>query len=377
MSIPDDRYTVPPFGFGVRLGIVFIVESACLSAAAVTSLLLYIAYSAIKLKRGASRTWTVSTHIHYYFVNLLVSDLIQAIGGIMSIKWIVDAGVTEGTLCTAQAIFKQMGDVGVALTSLTIALHTFCVLVFGFRSPPKTAIIVIATIWTFIALIVGLGVSTHRGEVYYGNTQYWCWITKDFSKQRIALEYFWLWLAAFGNIIIYASLFLVVKGIIVVRGSKIHLRGRKDRYYNRYATPRDEGNKSSAIAMQMLFYPAVYIVTVFPISVVRWMAFSGKSVPFPATAFATVLFSSSGLLNVILFKFTRPTLMPNRDNTISSVNSLPNITSGRHRIPTPPRDQGHLPDDVETYAWKVESREDSFTSPGMPPTVHISPSASR
>jgi len=39
-----------------------------------------------------------------------------------------------------------------------------------------------------------------------------CWITKDFSKQRIALEYFWLWLAAFGNIIIYASLFLVVKG---------------------------------------------------------------------------------------------------------------------------------------------------------------------
>lgn len=39
-------------------------------------------YSAITVKRGASRNWTGATHLHYYFVNLLVFDLIQAIGEI-------------------------------------------------------------------------------------------------------------------------------------------------------------------------------------------------------------------------------------------------------------------------------------------------------
>lgn len=128
MSYNDNASTstVPPFPFGVRLGIVFIVQSACLSALAVSFLLLYIGvwhhltnffemsltrlhiqYSAITVKQGASRKWTVSTHIHYYFVNLLISDLVQAIGrscniwvivrltvlqgGIMSVKWIVDS----------------------------------------------------------------------------------------------------------------------------------------------------------------------------------------------------------------------------------------------------------------------------------------------
>ena len=94
------------------------------------------------------------THVHYYFLSLLVSDLIQAIGellcgcwlrkdlidvlllwlgGILNIKWIQEAvclcpfgimtttligalqAVMEVTQCMVQGIFKQLGDVGVAL----------------------------------------------------------------------------------------------------------------------------------------------------------------------------------------------------------------------------------------------------------------------
>ncbi|KAE9408212.1 hypothetical protein BT96DRAFT_26796 [Gymnopus androsaceus JB14] len=104
------------FSFGTRLGLAFTVQSACCSALLVSSLLIYILYSAVTIKHGASRTWNVSTHVHYYFVNLLVFDLIQAIGGIIDVKWVAEAGVTEGALCTAQGILKQMGDVGVALS---------------------------------------------------------------------------------------------------------------------------------------------------------------------------------------------------------------------------------------------------------------------
>lgn len=53
-----------------------------------------------------------------------------------------------------------------------IAIHTFCVLVFRWGSPPMTAHITIAFIWTFIALIIGISFATHKGEMYYGNTGY-------------------------------------------------------------------------------------------------------------------------------------------------------------------------------------------------------------
>lgn len=94
-------------------------------------------------------------------------------------------------------------------------------------------------------------------------------------------------------------------------------------------------SRTTAIAVQMLLYvhltfdtygiqqlhhsyPAVYTITVFPMTVTRWMSFSGASVPFAATAFASVTFWSSGLFNVILFAITRPRLLPSRSKISSS-----------------------------------------------------------
>ena len=88
------------FDFGIRLGLVLIMETACLSALSVTGLLMYIGvsvsysglaanepllqpsfqYSAATIRRGAVRKWTVTTHVHWYFLSLLVSEMIQAIG---------------------------------------------------------------------------------------------------------------------------------------------------------------------------------------------------------------------------------------------------------------------------------------------------------
>ncbi|KAF5374837.1 hypothetical protein D9758_000391 [Tetrapyrgos nigripes] len=198
-----------PFDFGVRLGLVLIGEAACVSALTVGLLLLYILYSSVTLKGfhvNTTCSWRVSTQIHYYFINLLVSDLIQAVGGIIDIKWALEATVQEGVLCTAQGILKQMGDVGVALTSLAITIHTFSVLVLRLYSKPRTVLLVIAAIWLFMVLIVTIGLAAHRRQDYYGATQYCkffhccvlfsimielslgCWITSDFDGERIALD---------------------------------------------------------------------------------------------------------------------------------------------------------------------------------------------
>ncbi|KAF8898861.1 hypothetical protein BD779DRAFT_1485889 [Infundibulicybe gibba] len=304
---------------------------------------------------------------------------------ILNIKWIAAAGVQAGGLCIVQGIAKQIGDVGVALTfvyfstfqtiiqrpfrTLTIAIHTCCILVFRWNPPSRTAPIMVSMIWIFIILIVAFGHLVH-GTNYYGPTQYWCWITEAYPGERLGLEYIWLYLAGFVNLICYAAIALVIKGILIMDGGRFRLQTRLERELNDFAlNNRNERTKSNSIAMQMLFYPAVYIVTVSPISIARWLSFSGKSVPFPATAFASVLFSSSGLLNVILFTSTRPKLIRNRGGMVTGDNDNGMHFGSRVSI----RQRGRL-DNRQIGPWKAASRTSSFTSSRTPTTAHPSSS---
>lgn len=301
------------FDFGVRLGLVFVVETACLSAVASAALLFYIGYSAAKIRRNAARKWTVTTHVHWYFLSLLVSELIQAIGGIINVRWIADATVTQGKTCTAQGVLKQFGDVGCALASLAIALHTFFTLVFRWRPNPtsKLPLLVVAAIWIALALIIGISFATHRHKVYYGDTQYWCWITSDYPVQRIVLEYLWMWITAFANIILYIpmALALVYDATVAVNGWHVRIVKNPKSY-------RDDRRPEMKLAIKMLVYPAAYTITVLPIAICRWLGFDSQGcsrVPWAATVFADLIFASSGFLNVLLYMITRPNLRPHRN----------------------------------------------------------------
>ncbi|KAH7912605.1 hypothetical protein BJ138DRAFT_1229715, partial [Hygrophoropsis aurantiaca] len=346
------------FDFGTRLGLVFIVEFAALSAIAVSSLLLYITYSAVTLHRNALRKWSMDTHIHYYFLNLMVFDLVQAIGEwLMDIRWIALAQVRSGPFCTAQGLFKQMGDVGVALRSV-IALHTLQVLVLRWHVPPKGALLVLLGIWVTVALMVGIPSGTQNN--YYGPTGYWCWIARD-NFERIGLEYLWLWIAAFLNILVYAFLALVVKRVIAVDGHKLRWPKAIERTTNTYISSADDKD-DGAIALQMLFYPAVYIITVLPIAAARFSQFHTNNVPFAVTAFADSLFASSGLLNTILYASTRPKLLPQRRRRNSS-NQILSTTASPSHISRPSRSQGRVTYMSADYKMEEVDRSLTFASP--------------
>ncbi|KAL0951350.1 hypothetical protein HGRIS_008054 [Hohenbuehelia grisea] len=375
MSSGDGSSLVSSFPSGTRSGLVLIVLSASLSTVAVLCLLSYIAYSAVKLTPGSSRTWTVSTNVHYYFVNLLISDLVQAIGGVMTVRWMKLNGLVEDRYCTAQGILKQVGDVGVAFTSLAIAIHTFSVLAIRFHAPRSVAIIVIALIWVFIALAVGIAWATYKGQEYYGATQYWCWITEDFPRERIALEYFWMWFSAFGNIILYVLLTFFLKGMISFDNHRVHFHAVGTYFPNEIGGPESDvnGRRSRALAWQLLFYPAVYTITVLPVTVVRWLTFYGHYVPFAATAFASVLFSSSGLLNALLFTLTRPRLLPDhriRRAQQSSAAGLASSCPHHGRCPTDTTD-------CEKWPNSPSSPIDSLSPSLLQPVIYIGPSSPR
>ena len=76
-------------------------------------------------------------------VSLLLSDLLQALGGILDFKWVAQGSVTCGSSCTAQGSFKrlaciavlklfvlgvikQLGETGVSLATLeSIYVYVF------------------------------------------------------------------------------------------------------------------------------------------------------------------------------------------------------------------------------------------------------------
>jgi len=81
----------PPFTFGERLGLILLVETSAVSACAIIGLLSYIAYSAVCIIPGSSRRWRIGGPTEVYFLNQLLWDLVQAVGGLMNVKWAVDA----------------------------------------------------------------------------------------------------------------------------------------------------------------------------------------------------------------------------------------------------------------------------------------------
>ncbi|KAI6033298.1 hypothetical protein EDC04DRAFT_2213696 [Pisolithus marmoratus] len=308
------------FNIGVKMGMVSMVVASAASALAVGGVLLYIAYSAVTIQQNASRRWSTDTHIHYYFLSLMVSDLIQAVGGLLNIKWIVEAGVYPGPFCTVQGIsasallgirlslhsgfFKQVGDVGVALSTMAITLYTLQVFVLKWKAPPKLPLLILAIIWLdILVLVVVPNVAQHD---IYGPTGHWCWIDES-TMERIGLDYIWMWLAAALNVISYLFLAFVIKRLALVDGNTSHWRGQEKK-----RTLHGTGTSAESVATQLFYYPLVYIIVVLPISAARFSQFRGHRVPFAVTAFADTLFASSGLFNMILYAVTRPILMPRR-----------------------------------------------------------------
>ena len=93
-----------------------------------------------------------------------------------------------------------------------------------------------------------------------------CWITSHYPSQRIGLEYLWMWIAALVVTVVYIFLALVVKGFVSVDGGRIRITIGQKRVHRDLTASHDggAGRDGTSIAICLLFYPAVYIITVSP-----------------------------------------------------------------------------------------------------------------
>jgi len=243
--------------------------------------------------------------------SLFSADVLQAIGAVMSIKWIQDGKVEVGEFCNAQGIVQQLGETGVAMTTLMIAVYTFLGGWLGkdVKSMPMwvTQMLMVA-IWFFIALMTMLGNVINRGKHFVIPTPYWCWIGADYLQWRIWGEYFWFWITLAVSLVIYIPLYLWSRGNLLF----------DEHSWWKLSLKRVESNADPELkvirrrSFVMLAYPGVYCISILPFSVVRWIGFIQERghrpnrVSSTATFAVAAIYGLSGVCNVVLLLTTRP-----------------------------------------------------------------------
>ncbi|KAJ7647564.1 hypothetical protein FB45DRAFT_893781 [Roridomyces roridus] len=345
-------------------GVSVLVVASVFSLVAVLSLLSAIALSAFNTRNSAiDQHLFVRTHVAAYFISLLISDLIQAVGSILNGKWIHDMLVVDGDFCTFQAVLKQTADVAVAFWVLVIAIHTFCLLFLELK-PGKFALYgTLISGWFGIATIVIAGPAATNVKLrgpFYGVSGYWCWIAPAHTASHVTLDYMFMFLSAFFSFILYTLIFLRLRGNIVVTGWRVAFRMTAVAYQG-----KQSDRHAVAIAKQMLLYPVAYTIIILPIAAARLSSFAGSDVPFAATIFCDTVYLLSGVVNVTLFTTTRKMLPLDSLRipkwSISEPRAIPEY--GSH-VDSYYRSSG-------TYA-KSDYEKESVTEEDIGPVVHAS-----
>ncbi|KAJ7314237.1 hypothetical protein DFH08DRAFT_895814 [Mycena albidolilacea] len=291
-------------------GVTVLVVLSCVSLTAVVGLLLAISLSAFNTRSWSTDKYPhlfVRTHVAAYFISLLFSDLIQATGSILNVRWIRDMAVEVGDVCTLQGVLKQTADVATAFWTLVIAIHTFCLLVLQLKPSRFTFLATLIGGWSGICAIVIAGPTiqnTPRHGPFYGISGYWCWISPEYPTSRITLDYLFMFMAATFSFVLYTLIFLRLRGNIIIEGRRITFRRTG------MAWRGSNDNHALIIAKQMLLYPVAYTIIILPIAASRFSSFAGLDVPFEVTIFTAAVFLLSGVVNATVFMMTRRILPP-------------------------------------------------------------------
>jgi len=288
-------------------GVTVLVAFSCVSLVAVVGLLVALCLSTFNSRKSLNRHIIVHNQMTVYFISLLLCNLLQAVGSIMSARWINMMRVEAGSFCVAQGVLRQAADVGSALWTMVIAIHSFYILFMEWRLSRLVLWINLFIGWAIIVAFIIAGPVTLDQMHRVGISGYWCWISEEYTTERISLDYLMMFVSSAVNFVLYLLVFLRLKGNEAVNKWRRGLVGAKAT-----ATDREreyEDDQLLAIGRHMLLYPIAFTIMFIPVAIARFSAWSGHSIPLAFTVFSSSLFLLSGIVNVVLFITARPVLL--------------------------------------------------------------------
>jgi len=288
---------------GESIGLALAAEASFISSISIVVIFIWIGWNVRWYRKTFPKgDWKLfQGPADVYMFSLFVFDFLQAMGGVLDVGWAHKGIVMTGPYCTAQGIIQQIGEVGVALITLLLAVHTFVAALWRVGLQARgVALGMVCLACVFITVWVAISAVKHKN--YDAPTPYWCWISSKYSGIRLGGEYIWLWIALFASAMLYIPLYFWTEGRLSVDEEswyKFHMSDPDQRV--EYAQRR--------AALGMLLYPLAYSLVVLPISISRWLQFSRHHVSSAATFFGVTMFNLSGAINVLLFLLVRPQLL--------------------------------------------------------------------
>ncbi|GAA6013776.1 hypothetical protein JCM11491_005095 [Sporobolomyces phaffii] len=235
-----------------------------------------------------------STH-GLLFIDLLLGDLLQAIGFVLNYSWFHHRGLPPSenptALCTTQGVLIQVGDTASAFSSLIISVNLFFVIVFSRHPSIKALWFVIAFQWLVVGILAAIGPRwlEREGMPFYADAGSWCWISSHYSDARLWLHYFFVFVIAFVDLVLYT----IIAAYLALQSRRTSAK-----------IPLNISNLSG-VAKIMPLYALGYIVTILPLSAYRAASMAGHHWSPDAQLAAGFVFTLSGAVNCVIYATTR------------------------------------------------------------------------
>ncbi|KAJ5612952.1 hypothetical protein N7510_006146 [Penicillium lagena] len=286
---------IDPLPLAQRRGLIAVTVMAFLSLVATASLLAFITYRLVFWRGKYTRYIGYNQYIILIY-NLVLADFQQALGFLLCLRWILTDKIKSGTpACFLQGLWLQIGDPGSGAFVLAIAFHTFLLVVLGKKMSYKVFVSFVVGVWVFVAIIVTIPLAMYGADVFIPSGA-WCWINEDYETVRLWTHYFWIFLAEFGTVCLYAVMYFQLRKQIaqssILGNSQLESLKRLRR-----------------VVGYMTIYPVVYIVLSLPLAAGRMATQNGQTPSVTFFCCAGAIITSSGLADVTLYTLTRRNLI--------------------------------------------------------------------
>ncbi|QSZ30497.1 hypothetical protein DSL72_000051 [Monilinia vaccinii-corymbosi] len=289
-TLDGSSSSLTPLPESLSHGLVAVATFGLLSFFCSTSLFFYLTYKILSWRRqtpiGQGQKSRPVNQFLFLIYNLLFADIQQALAFLLNISSLKDNGIIVGTsTCWAQGWFVSTGDLASSVFISAIACHTFLSVVKQYNLPQWIFYTIVAGCWVFIYGLAVIGVVMHPKDLYV-RASAWCWIGDKYENERLWLHYFWIFVAMFGTILIYACIFLYL------HQSRSSSSGQKADYLHG-AQPL------------MILYPLIYTICTIPLAAGRIAALAGTEVSLGYFSVAGSMIACNGWLDVLLYASTR------------------------------------------------------------------------
>lgn len=165
-SSPYGTMVIDPIPPLQRNGLIAVSALACTSLVASFSLLCFLTYRFVFWRKFYDRYIGYNQYVVLMY-NLALADITQSLGFIVSLRWISTNSLhASDPACFLQGIWLQMGDPMSGMFVLSIAIHTFLHVSYGYQLSHRVFVSAILCLWVFGILLIVIPVAAYGQYIW-------------------------------------------------------------------------------------------------------------------------------------------------------------------------------------------------------------------